>query len=253
MVAAEIILIIIGIVAIVASFYITEKLSQQDLEQISLMSEADLKKISENQVKEMKDKVENALEDIIDESLEVTQRGLEKETNNKIMAVSEYSETVLESIHSAHNEITFLYTMLNDKQNETAELVGELQRMIKEIRDMDLDNTIAKAEEASNAIATSVAASAASVVASAASVVEKSFEPMQIPTVEVTEEEDIINDLVDMKEIEAVLEEVAPATMTKNEQILLLYKEGKDEVEIAKTLDCGLGEVRLVIGLYNEA
>ena len=246
MVAAEIILIIIGIVAIVASFYITEKLSQQDLEQISLMSEADLKKISENQVKEMKDKVENALEDIIDESLEVTQRGLEKETNNKIMAVSEYSETVLESIHSAHNEITFLYTMLNDKQNETAELVGELQRMIKEIRDMDLDNTIAKAEEASNAIATSVAASAASVV-------EKSFEPMQIPTVEVTEEEDIINDLVDMKEIEAVLEEVAPATMTKNEQILLLYKEGKDEVEIAKTLDCGLGEVRLVIGLYNEA
>lgn len=251
MVAAEIILIIIGIVAIVASFYITEKLSQQDLEQISLMSEADLKKISENQVKEMKDKVENALEDIIDESLEVTQRGLEKETNNKIMAVSEYSETVLESIHSAHNEITFLYTMLNDKQTETAELVGELQRMIKEIRDMDLGNTIAKAEAASNAIAKAEAASNA--IATAA--VEKRFEPMQIPTVEVTEEENIINDLVDMKEIEAVLEEVAPATaaMTKNEQILLLYKEGKDEVEIAKTLDCGLGEVRLVIGLYNEA
>lgn len=242
MVAAEIILIIIGIVAIVASFYITEKLSQQDLEQISLMSEADLKKISENQVKEMKDKVENALEDIIDESLEVTQRGLEKETNNKIMAVSEYSETVLESIHSAHNEITFLYTMLNDKQTETAELVGELQRMIKEIRDMDLDNVIAKAEAASNTIATSVA--------------EKSFEPIQIPTVEVTEEENVINDLVDMKEIEAVLEDAAPTAvtaMTKNEQILQLYKEGKDEVEIAKTLDCGLGEVRLVIGLYNEA
>jgi hypothetical protein len=41
--------------------------------------------------------------------------------------------------------------------------------------------------------------------------------------------------------------------LTKNEKILLLYKEGKDEVEIAKLLDCGLGEVRLVIGLYNEA
>lgn len=239
MVAAEIILIIMGIVAIVASFYVTEKLSQQDLEQISLMSEADLKKISETQVKEMKDKVENALEDIIDESLEVTQRGLEKETNNKIMAVSEYSETVLESIHSAHNEITFLYTMLNDKQNETAELVGELQRMIKEIRDMDLDNTIQKAEAASNAIAVSIS--------------EKSFVPMQIPTVEVYEEEGTINDVVDFTEIETVYEDEAPVAMTKNEQILLLYKEGKDEVEIAKTLNCGLGEVRLVIGLYNEA
>ena len=39
----------------------------------------------------------------------------------------------------------------------------------------------------------------------------------------------------------------------KNEKILLLYKEGMSEVEIAKKLDCGLGEVRLVLGLYNEA
>ena len=53
MVWAEIILILIGIAFIGVSFYITETLSQQDLEQISLMSEADLKKISEKQVKEM--------------------------------------------------------------------------------------------------------------------------------------------------------------------------------------------------------
>ena len=235
MVWAEIVLILIGVIFIAASFYITEKLSQQDLDQISLMSQADLKKISEKQIKEMKDKVDNALEDIIDESLEVAQRGLEKETNNKIMAVSEYSETVLENINNTHNEITFLYSMLNEKQAEAAQLVGELQKHTKQIRDMDLENTIAKAEAASNAIVN----------------IEKNFEPIQLQSIEVVEEETAINETTNLKEFQDVPEEV-PA-LSKNEQILLLYKEGKDEVEIAKTLDCGLGEVRLVIGLYNEA
>ncbi|MBP3678000.1 MAG: hypothetical protein J6I97_06615 [Agathobacter sp.] len=235
MVWAEIILILIGIAFIGVSFYITETLSQQDLEQISLMSEADLKKISEKQVKEMKDKVENSLEDIIDESLVIAQRGLEKESNNKIMAVSEYSETVLESINNAHNEITFLYSMLNEKQTETAQLVGDLQKLTKQIRDLDLETTIKNLETAANNAIS----------------VEKSFETIAAPVVETVEEEQVINETTNLKEFEDVPD--AAPVLSKNEQILLLYKEGKDEVEIAKTLDCGLGEVRLVIGLYNEA
>lgn len=234
MVWAEIVLIVIGVIMIGASFYITEKLSEQDLDQISMMSEADLKRISEKQVKAMKDKVENALEDIIDESLIVTQRGLEKETNSKIMAVSEYSETVLENINKSHNEITFLYSMLNDKQAETAQLVGDLQKLTKQIRDLDLESTITRLESAANH----------------AIQVEKSFEPISAPVVEIIEEEPVVNETTNLKEFQDVPEDTP--VLSKNEQILLLYKEGKDEVEIAKTLDCGLGEVRLVLGLYNN-
>ena len=51
MVLAEIVLILIGVAFIGASFYVTEKLSQQDLEHISMMSEKELKKISEKQKK----------------------------------------------------------------------------------------------------------------------------------------------------------------------------------------------------------
>ena len=233
---AEIILIIIGVVMIIASFYVTEKLSQQDLDQISMMSEADLKKISEKQVKEMKDKVENAIEEIIDESLIVTQRGLEKETNGKIMAISEYSETVLENINKSHNEVTFIYSMLNEKQAETAQLVSDLQKVAKQIRDMDLENAIARAEAVTNAMTNK----------------EKNLEPLVVPVVEVSENTVVINESKTVKEVQEVQEETP--VLSKNEQILLLYKEGKDEVEIAKTLDCGLGEVRLVLGLYkNEA
>ena len=233
MVWAEIILIVIGVIMIGASFYVTEKLSEQDLDQISLMSEADLKRISEKQVKAMQDKVENALEDIIDESLIVTQRGLDKETNSKIMAVSEYSETVLETINKSHNEITFLYSMLNDKQAETAQLVGDLQKLTKQIRDLDLENTISRLESAANHAIN----------------VEQTIEPIAISVVE-TKEEPVINETTNLKEFQDVPEETP--VLSKNEQILLLYKEGKDEVEIAKKLDCGLGEVRLVLGLYNN-
>ena len=41
-------------------------------------------------------------------------------------------------------------------------------------------------------------------------------------------------------------------TDNHNEQILSFWKEGMSEVEIAKTLGLGLGEVRLVLGLYKE-
>lgn len=231
----EIFLIVIGIAFIGVSFYVTERLSEQDLEQISMMSAEDLKRISEKQVKEMKDKLENALEDIIDESLIVTERGLERETNNKIMAVSEYSETVLEAINKAHTEVTFIYSMLNDKQNETAQLVGDLQKIAKYIRDMDLENTVTRAEVALSNMTN----------------MEKGFEPLVAPVVEVVDETPVIREVVNSKEVQEIPEETAE--LTKNEKILQLYKEGKDEVEIAKLLDCGLGEVRLVIGLYNEA
>lgn len=213
MVAVEVVLILIGVAFLVGSFFVTEKLSQQDLEQISLMSEADLKVIAEKQVEEVKSQVESSVEEIIDESLEITKRGLEKETNNKIMAVSEYSDTVLENINKAHNEIMFLHSMLNDKQAETAEMVSDLQRVTKQVREMDIENTLSRVET-------------------------------QAPSVEPEEMDDEFIDNMN---------ESAEAILNKNEQILLLHKEGKDEVEIAKTLDCGLGEVRLVLGLYHEA
>mgnify|MGYP003300784295 CR=1 FL=1 len=132
--------ILIGVVFLIGSFFVTERLSQKDIEQITLMSEADLKHIAEKQVDKIKTQVENSVEEIIDESLEITKRGLEKETNKKIMAVSEYSDTVMETMNKTHNEIMFLYSMLNDKQAETAQLIGDLQRIAKQIREMNLES-----------------------------------------------------------------------------------------------------------------
>lgn len=237
MVAAEVVLILIGVVFIVVSFFVTEKLSQQDLEQISLMSQADLKVIAEKQVNQAKIDVENRVEEVFDEALEITKRGLERETNNKIMAVSEYSDTVLENINKSHNEVMFLYSMLKDKQTEVADMIGVLQRYVKEIRDMDVEATLARVEEYTPATNTVPLSNGAAMMAEPAQEFVQLTEAVSIPEVKETE----------------FAREMEDVVLSKNEQILLLHKEGKDEVEIAKTMDCGLGEVRLILGLYNEA
>ena len=230
MVAVEIVLIIIGVIFLVGSFFLTEKLSQKDLEHITLMSEADLKHIAEKQIKSIKSQVEDSVEEIIDESLEITKRGLEKETNNKIMAVSEYSDTVMESMNKTHNEIMFLYSMLNDKHTETAELVGDLQKYAKQIHEFDIEAAMSKMDLAATSIANTEKTVGTTTVSNAISIEE-------------TQSDELNSDDVDG----------TGKLQNKNEQILLLYKEGMNEVEIAKKLDCGLGEVRLVLGLYNEA
>ena len=40
--------------------------------------------------------------------------------------------------------------------------------------------------------------------------------------------------------------------MNHNQKILDMYREGKGAVEIAKELGLGVGEVKLVIGLFRE-
>ncbi|MBQ6844674.1 MAG: hypothetical protein IJO60_08585, partial [Agathobacter sp.] len=199
MVVTEIVLIIIGVVAFVASFFVTEKLSQKDLDQITLMSEADLKTISEKQLKEVKVQVENSVEEIIDESLEITKRGLERETNKKIMAVSEYSDTVMEEINKTHNEIMFLYSMLNDKQAETADMVSDLQRLTKQVREMDIENVTSAIANQSEKLVEQMA----------------QFENAQnVQGVQIVSQEPVIEPVADEKE---------EKTLNKNEQILLLY------------------------------
>ena len=229
MVAVEIMLIIIGVAFLVGSFFIVEKLSQKDLDQITMMSESDLKSVAEKQVRNIRLQVETSAEEIVDESLEVVKRGLEKETNKKIMAVSEYSDTVIEQINKTHNEIIFLYSMLNDKYSETAALVGNMQKYAKQIREFDVDATMAKL----------------GIVANNPVVVEK--------TTEMKELENVPANIEETKSVENIESDDKLDGLSKNERILALHQEGMNEVEIAKKLNCGLGEIRLVLGLYNEA
>ena len=137
MTALEITLIIIGVVFLVGSFFVSDKLSKHDIDQIAKMSEEELRLIVNKQLELAKNEIQLAIENGIDETTETTKRALERETNEKINGISEFSDTVLESINKSHNEIMFLYSMLNDKHKDLTELASSLQEFSANLRNSE--------------------------------------------------------------------------------------------------------------------
>lgn len=237
MTALEITLIVIGVVFLVGSFFVSDKLSQKDVDQIAKMSEEELRVILDRQLEKAKTEIQNAIETGIDETTEETKRALEKETNDKINGISEYSDTVLESINKSHNEIMFLYSMLNDKHKDLTDLAANLQKLTASLHDVEQQMT----EKTLRAQARL-----------------QQPEPIMEKPAKVQKKEIPVEKKVKSESIKKAVEvKKKPETDTEinekndNDAILRLHAEGKSDVEIAKLLDRGLGEVRLVIGLHR--
>ena len=112
----------------VGSFFVTEKLSPDELDKIAKLSQEEITHIVDKEIAASHDKVQEQLETELEEVLEKLDRESDKETNEKIMAISEYSDTVIESINKSHNEIMFLYSMLGDKHKEMIDFSNEIQQ-----------------------------------------------------------------------------------------------------------------------------
>ena len=219
MTAVEITLIIVGIVFLLVSFLVQEKLSPKDIESITNLSENELKIIVEKQLKNANDQVEDAITAVVEDKTETTKRALEKETNEKIMAIDEYSNTVLESMNKTHNEILFLYSMLNDKHTELTDLATQLQQFSEHMK--NTENEV--------------------------------LENLALAAQDVRQK---VNETKPIDENEAILaslgtdgQEADQDQINHNDRILMLHQQGFSDVEIAREL--GLGEVKLVIGLFK--
>lgn len=219
MTGIEIVLIIIGIVFLLGSFWVSDRLSQKDIDQISKLSEDELRMIIQKQLGNADAKVEETIDNKMDDAMELSERAMEKLSNEKIMAISEYSDTVLDSMDKTHNEIMFLYSMLNDKHKELTDLAGELSRFSAQMKATE-DAALQKLADAA----------------------EKLEEEVTVPQ-DVDSERALA---------EAVKQQTGDTERNHNEDILFLHGMGKTDVEIAKQLGLGLGEIKLVIGLYKE-
>lgn len=217
MAALEVTLIIVGIIFVFVSFFVEEKLTQKDIDRIVSLSENELKVIVEKQLRGADDEIEEAIAESIEESKEVTKRVMEKETNEKIMAIDEYSTTVLESMNKTHNEILFLYSMLNDKHTELTELANQLGQFTDKVKTMESD---------------------------VLSHLDAAAKELEIRANE-PEPDDSEEEVVQPEN------EAAEGDSNRNEMILARHKNGMPDVEIARELGLGLGEVKLVIGLYK--
>lgn len=219
MTGVEILLLVIGVVFFVASFFITEKLGPGELSKIGELSHNEIHQVMEREVRKVSRDIEEKVKIQADEVLIRSERSMERECNEKIMAISEYSDTVIESMNKTHTEIMFLYSMLNDKHAELTDLSSRLQELAHDLQKKDEEIAAHMVQRA----------------------LEQELEKEQAVMAAEHTEENIL----------PVDTSGKPEDSNHKSEILALYKEGKPGIDIARELGVGLAEVQLVIGLYE--
>lgn len=219
----EIVLLIAGLLVFVLSFVIPASV-EADISDTKELAKDEIKDMVSAEMLQIKNQVNDVVEEAVTYAVEKTERSLERLTNEKIMAVNEYSDTVMNEIHKNHEEAMFLYDMLNDKHKNLKSTATMVEKTVKE------------AEEATKAVEKVIPA----------------FQGLQLEevtqTVPVAEERKAV-ELPKEEVVEEVVQDDDP--FDKYENIRIQYNQGKDAVEIAKELGLGVGEVKLVIGLYK--
>lgn len=127
-------LLAVGIIVIIASFFVPDKEDRDDKKDIEKKQEQ-IRKLMERELDGMKLRVNEATNETVEVGMEKSERALEKITNEKIMAVSEYATTVIEEIDRNHKEVMFLYDMLTDKQTDVKNTVRHAEAAVKEVNE----------------------------------------------------------------------------------------------------------------------
>ena len=234
----EIVLLIIGLGLCIGSFFVSERLSGKDRENLKQLTKEQIEEIIKDKMADARVEMEDKLSETIDEAMEELDLKTDKETNEKIMQISEYSDTVLESVDKSHKEVTFMYSMLNEKQKNTVEITKKLSDLEDTL--VALDSSIAKKLDL-------LRDREIEIQEEMAKLEESKKELQERPAVAETEPVSFTEALA-----EKFSEETPKNRQNDNMEILTLHDEGLSEVEIAKKLGRGLGEVKFVLGLYQE-
>ncbi len=283
MTGIQIFLILLGVVTVAGSFIFSDLLEKgngADSGSLAGLSDENVKKKIDEAVESA---VGIAVDDAIEQRLDKTEAQLEKISNEKIMALNDYSETVLAEIHKNHEEVMFLYGMLNDKEEELKNTVKDIEAVKKSVKIM-----IDEFEAESWAEESIPAEKPESVNWTDVLPEQMEFEPdtstwenrgtdvsdssqsslqNQEPDIDfdadlewifdqpeaAEPDEDVTEFRISVKqEKKGVALKAGNSGKNNNQRILDLYSQGKNNVEIAKELDLGIGEVRLVIDLYKN-
>lgn len=224
MTGVEIILIIIGVVSMIGSFVFSSLFDKESVQEQGVplgIQEAMVQK----RVEEL---VDLAVEDAISTRIDHTERELEKISTEKIMAVSRYSENVLDEISKNHEEVMFLYGMLKNKESDIKNTVLDVEAVKKSVRAMQKEELVHGNSREMD---------------------EQQEEDMsKKPEINEPQVQSQVS-----KKLGTVHKEVTGAGhQNHNDKILALCEQGKTDVQIAKELHLGMGEVRLVMDLYNK-
>lgn len=266
---AQIVLLIIGVILFVAGFIIPEK--RQELSpQFREEAEQEAKRLVEEAADKAKENLQDSTDETIQYAIEKTERALERITNEKVMSISEYADTVIEDINKNHKQVLFLYDMLNDKQESIKKSVSEAEGKVKKLEhkleqteqpEIKENESEQKKEEVKKAEPKKTRTRKKPEPKTSAA--QASNESFEILTVEQLTQQDgkvIGENKAEKEEEQPQMPKVDLPLLhaegtgnggNSNEQILKLHREGKSNMAIAKELGLGIGEVKIVIDLFE--
>lgn len=305
----EIVLLAAGGIIFILSFLIPDKKGEVS-EQSREVVKDEIADLVNREIENVRGHVDGVVEEAVTYAMEKTERSLERLSNEKIMAVNEYSDTVLSEIHKNHEEAMFLYDMLNSKHANLKETVSEVNRTVKEVEEK-VNSLKEMTSEAAQPVQAVMPVPAAPRVKTAverlmehntaqtkenqefrpgvsrtvppatgkgSSAVQNSSGtpsakqqtggtavrgPKQLgtgaasaaspaPGIDVPFPAETLNAQPSAAGRVSFLDENASGGQNNNERILKLYRQGKSKVAIAKELGLGVGEVKLVIDLFQN-
>lgn len=198
-----IVLIVIGIICVIISIILGITDNKEQADTASYVSDYD----SAKQVSQVSKAIDDIIEKKMQDIEEKTEASLDKISNTKILEMNEYADNVLKEINRNHNEVMFMYDMLNEKDKEIKTTVKSVNATNTQARGMGtVRERLIKLDETQKA--------------------QQRISVDEFP----------LDDKLD-----------------KNQKIMTLYNNGYNDIDIAKRLKLGVGEVRLVIKLYVNA
>lgn len=297
----QIVFLLGGIIVFIVSFILPEKKGDEADEK---KQREQIQKMVDEQLKNAKEKLTESVDETVAKAVEKAERSLERVSNEKIMAVNEYSDTVLQDINKNHEEAVFLYSMLNDKHDNIKSTVASVEQSTKEAK--KAVHEVNQAKEAVMSVKEAFDAVERAEAESRTLVEDTSYEKTANGTVILDGKETSVDEIyaelfpkkkgksedeiiAEIANKDVAVKDIAEKTDTKekktsggrkkavtkvtakkdnvtmptfagsngqgnhNEKILALHNEGKSNVAIAKELGLGVGEVKLVIDLYQQS
>lgn len=272
-----IIMIVIGIIMCLASFFISEKIFDKEEKLHNLMSVEDDYEFSDRELRIIRRKIEDVIANQAKDILYETNESLSGMANEKTMALGDYAVAVCEQIEKNHKEVMFLYSMLDDKQKDimkTVRIVDDANKEVKEVLDKLKQIKVERVDNMPSANRKSAIEQTEPVESADHTCTDtddlSALEESDIPEFDIdseTEDYDVMkntadedfNDMEDVfaeldqtgMEFDEILEEEFVADANSNDIILQMHHNGNSILDIAKELGLGVGEVKLVIDLYH--
>lgn len=286
MTAFEVVLLLCGIICVAVSFIMgdSKKKNTDDKDYDA--------NLTEEQKEDIRRQVTDIIDEEMLNASEKTEVSLDKISNTKILEMNEYADNILGEINRNHNEAVFLYDMLNDKAKEVKSTVKDVNVTKKQVEKIQAEVTSAAANpEEDNAYADKSGdksqhrsehefrSMTPEIVREIDMPVTSEYDDSQENDLYGTSGADINDgmDMVSPQELMAVsqmlgqdiqqniqqniqtvsaqdngMHDNGTHGLNRNDEILSMYESGMDSRQIAKELNLGIGEVRLVIDLYKS-